>query len=115
MGRDVSTSDHIPLRKVQPETLRPASMAGQAPFAVPIGPPVRTTAGELAGLQPLVYRCDLDRRLKPHCEFVEPGRRGPMLLETADPAFDCVPRFVVLTVESGWTATAPPRRLRLRT
>lgn len=51
-------------------------------------------------------RRDLNRRLEPNRKFVEPGRHGPVLLETADPAFDRVPGLVVLAVEDGRTATA---------
>lgn len=43
------------------------------------------------GSQPLMNRRDLNRRLEPNRKFVEPGRHGPVLLETADPAFDRVP------------------------
>lgn len=51
-------------------------------------------------------RRDLNRRLEPNRKSVEPGCHGPVLLETADPAFDRVPGLVVLAVEEGRTATA---------
>ena len=43
-------------------------------------------------------RRDLKCRIEPNRKFVEPGRHGPGLLETADPAFDRVPGLVVLAV-----------------
>ena len=51
-------------------------------------------------------RRDLNRRLEPNRKFIEPGRHGPVLLETVDPAFDRVPGLVVLAVEEGRTVTA---------
>ncbi|MFD8459419.1 hypothetical protein ACFV27_35950 [Streptomyces antimycoticus] len=51
-------------------------------------------------------RRDLNRRLEPNRRFVKPGRHGPVLRETADPAFDRVPGLAVLAVEEGRTATA---------
>ena len=51
-------------------------------------------------------RRGLNRRLEPNRKSIEPGRHGPVLLETADPAFDRGPGLVVLAVEEGRTATA---------
>lgn len=46
-------------------------------------------------------RRDLNRRPEPNRKFVQPGRHGPVLLETADPAFDRVPGLAALAVEDG--------------
>lgn len=51
-------------------------------------------------------RRDLSHCLEPNRKFIEPGRHGPVPLETVDPAFDRVPGLVVLAVEEGRTATA---------
>src|SRR5882757_5548925 len=65
-----------------------------------------TCADVASGARSPMNRRDLNRRLEPNRTCVEPGCHGPVLLETADPAFDRVPGLVVLAVEEGRTATA---------
>jgi Glyoxalase-like domain len=55
--------------------------------------------------QPLAHGGNLHGGEVADGELVVAGRHGPMLLETADPAFDRVPLLVIAGVEGGWTPT----------